>query len=79
MRYKAFISYSHAADGKLAPAILAADEDGITRRYECEACLPLPALLQLVSGKISRELSAEERARYVSDGTLLGWLMRRLA
>jgi hypothetical protein len=52
--------------------------DGRVRQYDCEACVPLPELLPLVSAKTSRELSADERARSVSEGTLLGWLMNRL-
>ena len=59
--------------------IFAGERDGKVRRYECAACVPLPELLKLVSTKISRELTADERARYVSDGTLLGWLLHRLA
>ncbi len=67
---------SFTNDGK---RIFAGGGDGTLRRYECEACVPLPELLDLVFAKTSRELSAEERARYVSEGTLLGWLMNQLA
>lgn len=69
---------SFANDGK---AIFAFEgrENGTMRQYECEVCVPLPELLRLVSAKTSRELSADERAKYVSDGTVLGWLMNRLA
>jgi WD40 repeat protein len=66
-----------ANDGRVIFAF-AGGGDGTLRQYECDACLPLPELLQLVSAKTSRELSAEERARYVSEGTLLSWLMNVL-
>jgi len=69
---------SFADDGKTIVAG-GGDGDRTLRRYEWDACVPLPALLELVSAKTSRELSADERARYVSDRTLLGWLMNRLA
>jgi len=59
--------------------ILAAGGPGTVRRYECEVCLPLPALLDLVSSKTARELSADERTRYLPEGTLLGRLISRLA
>jgi len=58
--------------------ILAGSEDGTVRLYECEVCSPLPALLELVSSRSARDLSAEERARYVPVSTLLRWLVGRL-
>jgi WD40 repeat protein len=57
--------------------IFASSEDGTVRRYECEVCSPLPALLDLVSSRTARELTADERARYVPKSTLLGWLASR--
>ncbi|HET7113975.1 MAG TPA: hypothetical protein VFI57_10040, partial [Pyrinomonadaceae bacterium] len=69
---------SFANDGRAIFAFQGGNE-GTVRQYECEACVPLPELLGLVSAKTSRELSADERARYVSEGTILGWVMNRLA
>lgn len=60
---------SFAKDGTAIFAF-AGGGDGTVRQYECEACVPLPELLRLVSAKTSRELSADERARYVSQGAL---------
>ena len=66
---------SFANDGRTILAFA----DVRARRYECDVCVPLPELLDLVSARTSRELSADERARYLSEATLLGWLMNRLA
>jgi WD40 repeat protein len=63
-------------DGK---TILAGSADGWLRRYNCEACLPLPALIELVSSRTARELSVDERARYLPQDTLLARLINRLA
>jgi len=62
---------SFANDGK---RIFAVGGDGKVRRYDCEVCLPLPALIDLISSRVGRGLSAEERARYVPQSTLLGWM-----
>lgn len=59
--------------------ILAGSADGWLRRYNCEACLPLPALLDLVSSRTARELTADERARYLPQDTLLSRVINRLA
>jgi hypothetical protein len=59
--------------------ILSGSADGWLRRYNCEACLPLTALLDLVSSRTARELSADERARYLPQDTLLARLINRLA
>lgn len=59
--------------------ILAGSMDGWLRRYNCEACLPLPALLDLVSSRTARELTPDERARYLPQDTLLSRLIIRLA
>ncbi len=56
--------------------ILAGSADGWLRRYNCEACLPLPAILDLVSSRTARELSADERARYLPQGTLASLINR---
>ena len=66
---------SFANDGRTIFAFA----DVRARSYECDVCVPLPELLDLVSARTSRELSADERARYLSEATLLGWLMNRLA
>lgn len=54
--------------------IFAAGGPATVRRYECEVCLPLPALIDLVSSRLGRGLSAEERAQYVPKSTLGGWM-----
>lgn len=65
-----------ANDGK---TIFAGSNDGWLRRYNCAACLPLPELVDLVSSRTARELSADERARYLPEDTLLARLINRLA
>ncbi len=57
--------------------IFAGSGDGMVRRYECEVCSPLPALLDLVSSRAARDLSAEERARYIPESALLSWMVGR--
>ena len=65
---------SFAKDGT---TIFAGSRDGTVRRYECEVCLPLSALIDLVSTRASRGLSAEEHAKYVPENALLGWIVGR--
>ena len=60
---------SFAKDGT---TIFAGSRDGTVRRYECEVCSPLPVLIDLISSRAARALSAEERARYVPQSTLFG-------
>jgi WD40 repeat protein len=67
------LSVTALAFGKDDTRIVAASMDGIVRRYECEACLSLPALLSLSSSRAGRELSPEESARYVPQGGLWPW------
>jgi WD40 repeat protein len=67
---------SFANDGT---TIFACGGDGTVRRYECEACVPLPLLIDRVASRTSRDLSADERARYIADRTWLGWLLSRIA
>jgi WD40 repeat protein len=55
--------------------VFASSEDGTLRRYECEACLPLSALIGLVSSRASRSLSAEERGKYVPESALHEWIV----
>jgi WD40 repeat protein len=57
--------------------IFAAGGIGKVRRYECEVCLPLPALTDLIAVRTARELSADERARYVPKNWLLDWMVAR--
>jgi WD40 repeat protein len=57
--------------------IFADSADGMGRRYECEVCLPLPVLSDLISSRTGRSLSGVERARYVPESALLGWLAGR--
>lgn len=66
---------SFASDGR---RIVAGSNDGKVRRYECEVCLPLPGLADLVSARLARGLSDEERERYLSQSALLGWIADRL-
>jgi photosystem II stability/assembly factor-like uncharacterized protein len=54
--------------------IFAASMDGLVRRYECEACASFPALMDLASVRLGRELSPEERTRYLPQAGL--WLWR---
>lgn len=65
---------SFANDGR---RIVAGGGDGRLRYYDCGPCLPLSELLKVVSSRTARELTADERARYVSESTLLGWIIRR--
>jgi WD40 repeat protein len=55
--------------------ILAGSQYGALRRYSCEACARLPVLRELVATRLARPLSAQERARYVPGGGMLGWLI----
>ena len=73
---RAIETVTFANDGK---TIFAGSGDGWLRRYNCEACIPISGLLDLVSSRTARELSADERARYLPEDTLLARLINRLA
>jgi hypothetical protein len=45
--------------------IFSASRDGVVRRFRCEVCLPLEELQSLISSRVTRELTAGERAQYV--------------
>ncbi|ALN61909.1 WD domain, G-beta repeat family protein [Lysobacter antibioticus] len=54
--------------------IVAASGDGTVRRYACEICAPLPALIGFASSRTARSLSAQERAQFVPESVLGSWL-----
>jgi WD40 repeat protein len=64
------------AFAKTGTKIFTISEDSLVRRYACDVCLPLPALLDLVSSVTARDLTAEERARYLPQSALLDWIVR---
>jgi hypothetical protein len=54
--------------------LIVGSDDGHVRRYACEVCLPLQELDELVSTRLARGLSDEERKRYVTPSPLLAWI-----
>jgi WD40 repeat protein len=54
--------------------IIAGGMDGTVRRYACDVCLPLPKLAALASTRLARQLTEDERQRYVAQSALLGWI-----
>jgi hypothetical protein len=57
--------------------IFAAGGPATVRRYECEVCLPLSALTDVIAARPGRALSADERARYVPKNWLIDWMVAR--
>ena len=47
--------------------VVAADEKGVALLDECEVCLPLDEVRKRAADRVARELTAEERRRYVQD------------
>ncbi|HEV3471234.1 MAG TPA: TIR domain-containing protein, partial [Pyrinomonadaceae bacterium] len=74
----ASMSVVHVSFGPDDTTIFASGSDGAVRRYRCEVCMPLPALTQLAASRTARGLSDEERARYVPDTSVLGWVWNYL-
>lgn len=46
---------------------VAADENGLALLDECEVCLPIDEIRKRASGRVVRELTDDERRRYVAD------------
>jgi WD40 repeat protein len=45
--------------------VLTASDDGTARVFSCDVCVPLPELIELATSRLTRELSAEERAEFL--------------
>jgi WD40 repeat protein len=49
--------------------IAAASSDGIARIYDCEVCLSIPELVRLMQSRVTRQLTPEEREKYLHEST----------
>jgi len=57
-------SAAFSPDGK---RIVTASEDGTARIYACDICVPLEGLLSIARNRVTRELTAEERKKYLHE------------
>ena len=49
------------------PRVVSAGRDGTARVYECDVCATLPVLRQLADTRVTRQLTTDERRRFLRD------------